>query len=203
MNQVRKDYGGSAGIELEINDEQAVAEGILRASARRYEAELPGTDGDAIEVMLALLRSVRVHRTAVQRQLEGMDLRVGMTGARYTLLMTLYFSRENLLAQNEISKELNVSRTNITNLIDGLERDGLVERIPNPSDRRVSYARLTQQGHDLCVALMPAMTTLMSDATHDFSDDERAQLREFLYRVQRNIIAAHPGHYARALGVDP
>jgi DNA-binding MarR family transcriptional regulator len=183
-------------------DGQSIAEDVLRASAVRYQEELPGSDADAIEVLLALLRSVRVHRTAVSRQLEALELEAGITGARYTLLMTLYFSRENLLAQNEISRELNVSRTNITNLIDGLERDGLVERVPNPSDRRVSYAQLTDRGRALCVKLMPTMAQLMEDATRDFTPDERAQFKAFLYRVQRNIVATHPGHYSRGLGVD-
>jgi DNA-binding MarR family transcriptional regulator len=183
-------------------DEQSIAEDVLRASAQRYHDELPDTDAEAIEVLLALLRSVRVHRTAVTRQLESLELPVGMTGARYTLLMTLYFSRESLLAQNEISRELNVSRTNITNLIDGLERDDLVERVPNPADRRVSYAQLTERGRTICEQLMPTMAELMQDATRDFSPDERAQLKALLYRVQRNIIEAHPGHYSRGLGVD-
>jgi DNA-binding MarR family transcriptional regulator len=198
-----KTQGGvSSGAANEAAAEQEIAEEVLRTSALSYQQELPGSDADAIEVLLALLRAVRVHRTAVTRQLESLDLAVGMTGARYTLLMTLYFSRDNLLAQNEISRELNVSRTNITNLIDGLERDGLVERMPSPADRRVSYAQLTQRGRDVCVKLMPAMAELMQDATRDFSADEKAQFRSFLYRVQRNIVATHPGHYSRGLGVD-
>ena len=187
---------------LAETDEQTIAEGVLRASAQRYQEELPGTDAEAIEVLLALLRTVRVHRTAVSRQLESLDLDLAMTGARYTLLMTLFFSTENRLAQNEISRELNVSRTNITNLIDGLERDGLVERVPNPSDRRVSYAHLTQRGRNVCEKLMPTMADLMQDATRDFSPDEKEQLKAYLYRVQRNIVTTHPGHYSRGLGVD-
>jgi DNA-binding MarR family transcriptional regulator len=183
-------------------DEQSIAEDVLRASAQRYQDELPGADAEAIEVLLALLRTVRVHRTAVSRQIDSLELPVGMTGARYTLLMTLYFSRENLLAQNEISRELNVSRTNITNLIDGLERDDLVERVPNPADRRVSYAQLTERGRAVCEHLMPTMAEVMEDATRDFSPDERGQLKGFLYRVQRNIVATHPGHYSRGLGLD-
>jgi DNA-binding MarR family transcriptional regulator len=183
-------------------DDQTAAEEVLHTTALRYGEELPGTDPDAIEALLALLRTVRVHRTAVARQLESLDLDVGMTGARFTLLMTLYFSRENLLAQNEISRELNVSRTNITNLIDGLERDGLVERVPNPSDRRVSYAQLTESGRAVCVQLMPKMTDLMEDGLAGFSDDEKSQFKQFLYRVQRNIIAAYPGPYSRGIGVD-
>jgi DNA-binding MarR family transcriptional regulator len=196
MAQVRPDGGTEAGDV----DEQAIAEDVLRATALRYNQEL-GSDPDSIEATLALMRTYRVHRVAVTRHIEAMNLDVGMTGARFTLLMTLYFSRD-LLAQNEISKELNVSRTNITNLIDGLERDGLVERIPNPSDRRVSYARLTEAGAGLCRRLMPTMTTLMEDGTRDFTAEEKRQFKSFLYRVQRNIVAAHPGHYSRGLGVD-
>jgi DNA-binding MarR family transcriptional regulator len=183
-------------------DAQSVAEEVLSVTAMRYGEELPGADTDAIESILALLRTVRVHRTAVTRQLESLDLDVGMTGARFTLLMTLYFSRENLLAQNEISRELNVSRTNITNLIDGLERDGLVDRVPNPSDRRVSYAQLTDSGRALCIKLMPKMTELMEDGLTGFSDDEKSQFKQFLYRVQRNIIAAYPGPYSPGIGLD-
>jgi DNA-binding MarR family transcriptional regulator len=183
-------------------DEQAVAEDVLHSTALRYSEELPGADTDAIEAILALLRTVRVHRTAVARQLESLDLDVGMTGARFTLLMTLYFSRENLLAQNEISRELNVSRTNITNLIDGLERDGLVERVPNPSDRRVSYAQLTKTGRAVCVKLMPKMTVLMEDGLGGFTHEEKSQFKQFLYRIQRNIVAAYPGQYSRGIGVD-
>jgi len=187
----------------EAIEAQAQAEEMLRASALRYGEEQPGTDVDAIEVVLAMLRAVRVHRTAVSRQIEALGLEVNMSGARFTLLITLYFARENLLAQNEISRELNVSRTNITNLIDGLERDGLVERVSNPADRRVSYARLTPSGEALCTRLLPVMTAFMQEATQGFTSDEKRLFKQFLYRVQRNIVSSHPGHYSRGIGVDP
>lgn len=187
----------------EAIEAQAQAEEMLHASALRYGEEQPGTDVDAIEVVLAMLRAVRVHRTAVGRQIEALGLGVNMSGARFTLLITLYFARENLLAQNEISRELNVSRTNITNLIDGLERDGLVERVASPADRRVSYARLTPAGEALCMRLLPVMAAYMQEATQDFTPEEKRQFKDFLYRVQRNIVSSHPGHYSRGIGVDP
>jgi DNA-binding MarR family transcriptional regulator len=199
---VQVDRTRASGSSAPERDESSIAEHVIRALAQRYNDELPDVDAEAIEVILSLLRTVRVHRTAVTRTLEAMDLDVAVTGARYTLLMTLLFSRENLMAQNEISRALNVSRTNITNLIDGLERDGLVERMPNPADRRVSYARLTERGREVCEELMPSMTALMQDATRDFSKEERAQLKSYLYRMQRNIVAAHPGSYTRGLGIE-
>jgi DNA-binding MarR family transcriptional regulator len=184
------------------DETQAAAESILRATALRYQDELDWADPDAIEAALALLRANRMHRTATGRQIESLDLGVSMTGARFTLLLTLYFSRDNLLAQNEISRELSVSRTNVTNLIDGLERDGLVIRVPNPADRRVSYAQLTAEGEALCIRLLPEVTHLVMDLTAGFTPEERLQLKDFLYRMQRNVATSHPGKYARGLGVD-
>jgi DNA-binding MarR family transcriptional regulator len=186
----------------EIEEAQAAAESVLHSTAGRYQDELPWVDPNAIEATLALLRANRMHRTAAGRQIEAMDLPVSMTGARFTLLLILYFARSSLLAQNEISRELSVSRTNITNLIDGLERDGLVARVPNPADRRVSYAQLTPAGEKLCVQLLPEMARLMEDALRDFSADEKTLFKQFLYRMQRNIATSHPGKYARGLGVD-
>ena len=187
----------------DVEDAQAAAEAVLHSTAERYKDELLDADVDGIEAVLALIRAHRMHRTAAGRHIESMNLEVSMTGARFTLLLTLYFSRDNLLAQNEISRELSVSRTNITNLIDGLERDGLVERVPNPADRRVSYARLTPTGEALVVRLLPEMTNLMEESTRDFTRDEKVIFKDLLYRMQRNIASRYPGKYARGVGVDP
>lgn len=186
----------------DVEQTQRVAESVLRATSARYNEELPWAEPEAIETYLAFMRTNRMNRIASGRLIDRLDLGVSMTGARFTLLLTLYFSRDNLLAQNEISRELSVSRTNITNLIDGLERDGLVARVPNPADRRVSYAQLTQAGEEICIKLLPDMTRLMLEPLQGFSDDEIALFKEFLYRMQRNIIAKHPGKYAKGLGVD-
>jgi DNA-binding MarR family transcriptional regulator len=193
---------GSASAE-EAKEAQVAAEAVLAATARRYNQELAWADPDTVEVDLAFLRASRMHRIAGGRLIDTMDLGVSMTGARFTLLLTLYFARHNLLAQNEISRELSVSRTNITNLIDGLERDGLVARVPNPADRRVSYAQLTKAGEELCVKLLPEITRLMFENLQGFTAEEKLQFKDFLYRIQRNIVASHPGRYGKGITVDP
>lgn len=197
-----KDQDSESTSPEEVEETQRVAESVLHATAMHYHDELSWANPDTIEVHLAFMRANRMHRIASGRHIDQMDLGVSMTGARFTLLLTLYFSRDNLLAQNEISRELSVSRTNITNLIDGLERDGLVARVPNPADRRVSYAQLTQRGEDLCVKLLPDMTQMMLEPLAGFTSEELAQFKDFLFRMQRNIITSHPGKYAKGLGVD-
>ena len=185
-----------------MEEAQRISEHVLAATARRYQEELSWADPETIETSLALVRLQRMHRVAAGRQIEALELPVSLTGARFTLLLTLYFARDNLLAQNEISRELSVSRTNITNLIDGLERDGLVERVPNPADRRVSYARLTEDGKEAVLAVLPEMTRFMLDHMDGFSPEEIQQFKQYLYRVQRNLAVQHPGRYGKGIGIE-
>jgi len=188
--------------QAEIEQAQRVSEHVLASTARRYKDELPWANAETIETTLALVRLQRMHRIAAGRHIESLELGVSMTGARFTLLLTLYFAHDHLLAQNEISRALSVSRTNITNLIDGLEKDGLVERVPNPADRRVSYARLTQAGTELCLGVLPDMTQFMLDNLDGFTPEETREFKEYLYRVQRNLAHHHPGRYGKGIAID-
>jgi DNA-binding MarR family transcriptional regulator len=70
----------------------------------------------------------------------------GLTFARYEALMLLYLSRTGALPLGKIGTRLQVHPTSVTNLIDRLERDELVERTPHPSDRRTTLATITRAG---------------------------------------------------------
>jgi DNA-binding MarR family transcriptional regulator len=74
--------------------------------------------------------------------------------------------------------------------------------VPNPADRRVSYARLTEDGKKACLAVLPDMTRFMLDHLDGFSPDERRQFKEYLYRVQRNLALHHPGRYGKGIGIS-
>src|SRR6266853_654254 len=51
-------------------------------------------------------------------------------------------------ALGDLADELDSTPRNITGLVDHLERDGLVERVPDPQDRRSVRARLTPAGRE-------------------------------------------------------
>jgi len=163
----------------------------LRRVAMRYKRELEWADEEAILVNLSLVRARRIMTAVMPRYIESLKLGVNLSSARFNLLLTLFFSHDRRLAQNRISREMEVSRTNITNLIDGLVKDGLVTRVTSPVDRRVSYAQLTDKGEELCRQLLPPMTRLMMDVCETFTDEDKRTFSSLLYRYQREMAARY------------
>jgi DNA-binding MarR family transcriptional regulator len=73
----------------------------------------------------------------------------GLTFARYELLMLLSFSRAGAMPLSRIGARLQVHPTSVTNAVDRCEAQGLVRRVPHPSDRRTTLAELTPAGREL------------------------------------------------------
>jgi DNA-binding MarR family transcriptional regulator len=71
---------------------------------------------------------------------------LGLTFARYELLMLLVFSRTGELPLVVVGSRLQVHPASITSAVDRLEQQGLVRRVPHPTDRRTKLAQLTEQG---------------------------------------------------------
>ena len=78
---------------------------------------------------------------------------------------------------------MGVSRPNVTKLVDGLERAGLVERTPHPTDRRRVQARLTDAGRELVREAGPGRESVRSRAWDDLADAELASVVALLQRA--------------------
>jgi len=73
----------------------------------------------------------------------------GLTFARYEALVLLHFSRAGTLPLSVIGQRLMVHPTSVTNTIDRLVAQDLVERQPNPHDGRGVLAAITPAGRDV------------------------------------------------------
>ena len=62
--------------------------------------------------------------------------------------MLLHYSRAGSLPLGKIGARLQVHPTSVTNLVDGLEKLGYVERTPHPRDRRTTLAAITASGRE-------------------------------------------------------
>jgi DNA-binding MarR family transcriptional regulator len=76
---------------------------------------------------------------------------LGLTFARYEVLMLLSFSRSGSLPLGLIGARLQVNAASVTNAVDRLEAGELVTRCPNPQDGRGTLAALTESGRALAL----------------------------------------------------
>ena len=97
-------------------------------------------DTTAIEALSALRMAARTLGLLQERWAEQHRLSAGRLGVMFRLM------RCGDTALGELAEGLDSTPRNITGLVDHLERDGFVERVPDQHDRRSVRARLTDEG---------------------------------------------------------
>jgi len=91
---------------------------------------------------------MRAHAVAVGG-LEAALRPHGLSRTAYLVLVTLALSSGGARRLSYLSRYLMVHQTTITQLVDALEKRGLVGREPHPTDRRTTLAVLTREGRTL------------------------------------------------------
>lgn len=76
------------------------------------------------------------------------------------------------------------ARSNITQLVDRLETEGLVRRVPDPDDRRGVRAELTEQGASAALEGQTQMDLVLAEFAASFSAPERAEFGRLLSKVR-------------------
>lgn len=103
---------------------------------------------DAAPGMAAITSLMRA-QAIVSRRVEVALRPLGITFARYEVLMLLSFSRRGSLPMSLIGARLQVHQTSVTNAVDRLEAAEYVRRSPHPQDRRATIVTLTDAGREL------------------------------------------------------
>ncbi len=94
---------------------------------------------------------------------------------------------EGPLSPTAISERLLVTTASITSLLDTLERRGLVQRQPDPDDRRRQWVSLTSAGQAIVDEFLPEIVALQAAIMADVSEADRQQLMGALATVRTTI----------------
>jgi DNA-binding MarR family transcriptional regulator len=109
-------------------------------------------DGAAFVASGANLTMSILHAAhAIEDRIEKALDTVGLSIAKHSALTKLQEAGEPLTL-SELAERLSCVRSNITQLVDRLEADGLVRRVADPDDRRSVRAELTEVGAEKQVA---------------------------------------------------
>lgn len=90
-------------------------------------------------------------------------------------------------SQRDLSHALGLPPSRMVGLLDGLQEDGLIERVPDPGDRRLHRVRLTDHGGRTVVRLQEEASALDDAINADLSEADRDSLRKLLTRVSARL----------------
>ena len=105
----------------------------------------------------------------------------GMTPSQFAVLEALYHLGS--LTQGEVSTKVLKSGSNMTTVIDNLERDGLVRRERDAKDRRVINVHLTEAGSQKVDAVLPKHVGALVEEFSVLSASEQLTLGELCKKL--------------------
>ncbi|MGB6518118.1 MAG: MarR family transcriptional regulator, partial [Candidatus Cybelea sp.] len=124
---------------------------------------------------MATATSVMRAQQLVLRAVDGALRPFGLTFARYEALVLLSFTARGELPLGRMGQRLMIHPTSVTNIVDRLVADALIERAPHPTDRRTTLARITGKGRAL-VAEATASVNAARFGVGMFGDGEMEEL---------------------------
>lgn len=152
---------------------------VVEASRRVWLERWGPEAASGMAVYVAIMRSHQLLDSQVNEVMRTFDL----TFARYEVLSWLATDPESSLALSWISRTLRIPPATVTNLIDRLEADELVQRVPHPSDARTTLAEITPQGRRLAEATTRALNATVYEVV-GLSEPDRGRLVDLLAQLR-------------------
>lgn len=166
-------YGG---IEMELKQKYLA---LLQEAQRR---KLPDLDGIRLCFQTLSLAA------NMDRDCAALLSPHGLSEGRFVLLLLLDVSTYGL-APNVLAEQAGVTRGTVTGLLDGLEREELIERHSDASDRRALRVQLTAKGKRVAKSVFEQHGRWLGGLARNLSVAERKQLAVLLEKVAGNLDA--------------
>jgi DNA-binding MarR family transcriptional regulator len=102
----------------------------------------------------------------------------GISTPQYATLMLVQDNPG--LSNADIGRMVSSSRQSANEMLAGLERDGLIERLPHPSDRRTQQIQITEAGRERLALARVAVARREAELEAGFTAEQRAAVRDWM-----------------------
>ena len=110
----------------------------------------------------------------------------GITLPRFDLMAQLERHPEGL-RMGELSKRMMVTGGNVTGITDQLERENLVQRVPDPNDRRAWAVRLTPEGRQAFAGMAAVHERWIDEMLADIPGEDKTSLIALLASMKHRL----------------
>ncbi|EPZ16291.1 hypothetical protein M622_13765 [Thauera terpenica 58Eu] len=151
----------------------------IASSTPRMAKALPGMPMDGT----VMVRLLRICGAGLNDFFEPAFRAVGLSEHSFHVLCLLLASENGSAAPSELSEMVGTSRSNMTRILEELQRDGWIERSVAPRDARRHTISITPQGRDKVRDTVPQIAGPIRRAFSDLSPDEFAVLGKLIRRL--------------------
>ncbi|MCS7459576.1 MarR family transcriptional regulator [Paenibacillus doosanensis] len=126
---------------------------------------------------------MRLHRHTLHLllQQQGIEVYPGQPPLLFRL------SEEDGQSQKELARKLRIKPATLTVMLTRMEKTGLVRRMSDTRDQRISRVFLTERGRQAIQAVKETMQSLELHTFEEFTAEEKLLLRRFLLHMQNNL----------------
>ena len=150
----------------------------------RLSEQFPDLDHSMIQAVTVLSGTYHVLLSIIKRVISTHQI----TPQSMDVLMAIYVTKDQKCTLGEISGRLMVSPANVTGLVDGLLKKGLVRRREHPKDRRKRLTELTPKGLAVIEEFIPRCALFMQTVFASVSQEDKQQLYERLKQIFQHML---------------
>ncbi|MFT3851319.1 MAG: MarR family transcriptional regulator [Ilumatobacteraceae bacterium] len=162
-----------------MNDDVDIDIDPIELTVKNWE-DMGWKAGNHLRAAMSIVRAEQIlnrHGSAILKP-------YGVRYTRHNVLILLYFTKRGQMPLGRISEHLLVHPASITAAVDALEKDGYIERIPHPTDRRATLAAITPAGREVVVRSTTALADAHPFGLEGLTDDEARTLFELIRKVR-------------------
>jgi len=131
----------------------------------------------SLKLFIVLSRSYKAINEHVNKVIQAN----GLNPTEFAVLELLYHKGDQPLQQ--IGAKILLASGSITYVVDKLEQKGLLQRVACPTDRRVIYAQITDDGKKLIQDIFPEHASRIDKLMSSLTDDEKLQAIDLLKKL--------------------
>jgi DNA-binding MarR family transcriptional regulator len=160
-----------------------VSEDAIIRVPRHFEDEFPGASRSAAEVAATLVSAANALEAAIERATR----QAGNLSTRAFRTLAILDGAGRGLPSTVIAERLFVSTASMTSLLNTLERRGLVERHPHPTDGRKILVDLTPLAQPILDSQLPVIHAVITEAIGELPEADREPLLRSLSLIKARL----------------
>ena len=150
------------------------------AELERHKELVPEINPAAV---IAMLRIKTVSEEIQDSILDVLQQTYHLSEGKFCALIVLHQRGGDGMAPSELAEKVGVTRATISNMLQRMERDGLVDIRPAEQDGRGKIVNLTQAGRDFMEEILPPHYLRVSKLMEKLTEDEQKKLIMLLEKL--------------------